>query len=77
MGEAPGDDVTVMGLAGTGTFTPSEEEPALPATGIGETGGSANCGVLGGDSNCASNSRIKDEDADEGEENVLAILNAC
>ena len=82
MGETPSVDLGLLGLSemkgdvGTRTFTPSEEEPALPATGIDDTGGSANCGDS---STCFSNSRIKDEDvSDEGEpEQLPAILNTC
>ena len=53
-----------MGLLETGTFTPSPEEPALLATGIGWTGERPNS---------FSNSRIENEVADEGDDNALAI----
>ena len=51
IGERPGYDGSVIGLAGTGTFTQSDDEPALPNPGKG--GASANfccscCCCLGG-----------------------------
>ena len=70
MGEA------LTGLFETGTFTPSVDVPGL-RPGIGETLPYTPriattcwcccrlCGVSGGDSNCASKSRRKDECADE------------
>ena len=58
MGETPRIDVGLMGLLETGTLTPSPEEPALSATGIGWTGERPNS---------FSNSRNKDEVAYEGE----------
>ena len=63
-----------MGLLETEAFTPSPDEPALSATGIGVTGEPAlsATGTIGSGErpNAASNSRIKDVVADEGEELV-------
>jgi len=74
MGETPSINVGLMGLLETGTSTPSPEEPALSATGIGVIGEPALsiAGIAWSRERLysASISRIKDVVANEGDEIV-------